>query len=479
MWFIFGFLLGALLGTLLFLLNRRDLGRLIEAKELLQQEKAIVVGFMHQMVESLGEGLDRQELFQRIASASIASTNALSAAVYELQESGRLKTVAVEGLFPPQHRLSAQLSAKVVTRAKYLERILKAEEFSVGEGVIGLVAQTHKGLLIHDAEHDPRVVHHDDPSLQLKTLIVVPIEFQQSVIGVLAVANRTDGIGFDETDYSLIQSIGEQAGLALQNHELVHLERERNKLDTDLELAGNIQLMLLPSELPQLDGLQIDAVYRPAQKVGGDLYDAVQLSDHQVGVAIADVSGKGIPASMLMAMCHCNFRHFSRKYDSPVEVVRAMNGSIGQEIRQDMFITMVYAVIDLKEETITVVRAGHEDPIQITRGEGASGDAEWEKVHSEGMAVGLAPPDLFNEFIEETTRPFRPGDTFILYTDGITEAVNQRQEEYSSRRLGHLGATLSDRPAHQINLGILESVARFAGADGQTDDITLMTIKRT
>jgi len=479
MWFIFGFFLGSLVGLIFFFLNRRDVAGLVEEKDMLQQEKSIVVGFMHEMVESLGDGLDRQSLFERIAYSSIASTNALSSAVYELQQGGHLKTVAVEGLFPPQHKMSNALSSKAVTRAKYLERILKSEDFKVGEGVIGMVAQNRKGLLIRDAENDPQVVHHSDPSLRLRTLIVVPIEFQKQLIGVLAVANRTDGMGFDETDFSLVQSIGEQAGLALQNHDLVHLERERQKLDTDLELAGNIQLMLLPSELPSVEGLQIDAVYRPAQKIGGDLYDAVQLSENRVGVAIADVSGKGIPASMIMAMCHCNFRHYCHQYDSPAEVMRALNASIANDIREDMFITVVYAVVDLEAETITIARAGHEDPIRIWKQADGAGELSWGKVHGEGMAVGLVPPEMFEDFIEEVTLPFLPGDVFILYTDGITEAVSKQHEEYSAQRLGNVGMTLADRPAKQINAGILESVARYAGTQGQTDDITLMTIKRS
>lgn len=478
-WFFLGLATSGVFTWYLWWKGRRALLRMDEEKQRLHDERTIVVDFMHELAESIAHGVDRGELFKRVVHAGLVSTGGLSACVFERQ-GDRLRAVASEGLFPPHRPLPPESIRRASSRARFLEQILKSEIFAVGEGLVGSVARSGEGILIPDAANDPRVVRHEDPALVIKSVIVVPISSRERNIAVLAIANSTDGRPFGETDYSLAQSLAEQAALALQNLELMEFQIERNRMENDLSLASNIQGMLLPKQFPANPQLEFAALYLPAQKVGGDFYDCFDLGDGRVGVAIADVSGKGVPASLVMAICQSNLRHFAREAGSPARALRLLNGVMDEETADDMFVTIVYAVIDTARETIVLARAGHELPV-ICRGgsaeRGGTGGVEVEFVESPGMAVGMVPDVIFDESIEEVTRPFRPGDCLVLFTDGVTEAVNALEEEYSNERLGTLLRELCPRSAPEINQEILDRVSAFSGTKKHGDDFTLLTVK--
>ena len=181
--------------------------------------------------------------------------------------------------------------------------MLKSETFPDSEGIVGEVVRTGRPQLVADAASDPRVVRHEDAALKVRSVIAVPVRFRERFFGVLAVANSADGEPFSAGDLTLLQSLGEQAGLALHNAENLTLQIEKKQLDLDLSLASEIQRMLLPHEQPAYAGLDVDARYQAAQKVSGDFYDFVALDGGLLGVVVADVSGKGIAASLLMAIC--------------------------------------------------------------------------------------------------------------------------------------------------------------------------------
>ncbi|MEM8549601.1 MAG: GAF domain-containing SpoIIE family protein phosphatase [Verrucomicrobiota bacterium] len=476
-WLLIGGAVGAGVIWYFYIRLRRAYVRLDEDKQLLQQEQHIVVEFMHNLVEAIGVGVGRDELFQRIVHAAILSTGALSACIYERKDDDKLRGVAVEGLFPPQRALPEKSRDKLATRAKFIEQILKSETLDLGEGLIGSVASTGKPILIEEADNDPRVTQHDDPSLHLRSMIVAPLAFRERILGVLAVANPADGTAFTEMDFSLVESLAEQAAMAIHNADIMNVQIEKNKLDLDLAVASSIQGMILPTTFPQSSQLGIDAYFRPAQKIGGDLYNVIKLDESRVGVAIADVSGKGVPASLLMTICQTNLRHFAQAYMQPAEVLRAINREMAGEIRQDMFITIIYAVIDTANNTLTLARAGHELPLVWHGGSnGTKNTAQF--IGSEGMALGMVPPEIFDAVIADKVIPFSPGDIAVFYTDGVTEAANDDGLEYSTGRLAETVKSLSKHPAKEINDGIVESVEHFAQTTQVADDLTLITVKR-
>ncbi|NDV63509.1 SpoIIE family protein phosphatase [Puniceicoccales bacterium CK1056] len=473
--FFFGLALGTGIGWFFWWTARRENTRLDEQRQMLAQEKLIVFDFVHNMVEAIGEGVTRQELFERVVHAAILSTGALSACIFEC-EGDRIRGVSVEGLFPPHRPLPPSSRVKITTRAKFIEQILKSEVFKIGEGLVGTAAQSGKGILIENALEDPRIIKHDDPALEVRSVIVVPILFRDRNIGVLAMVNPSDGGSFGETDFSLAQSLAEQAGLAIHNLDLMASQIEKNKLDSDLGLAHEIQSMLLPKEFPAVPNLEMATIYKPAQKVGGDLYDIFPIDENRVGIAIADVSGKGIPASLLMAICQSNLRHFARHMDSPARVLSELNEVMVGETRPEMFVTIIYAVVDLAADEIVFARGGHELPIIVHSADNAPVAHEF--LQSEGMALGMVPNEIFDMAIQDLTIPFKKGDILALYTDGVTEAVNVEGVEFGNSRLAEVVSTLRARTSEDLVSGILDRISLFSGdGDGQVDDFTVVIAK--
>ncbi len=456
---------------------RGDAERREEERARAEHDRQRALDFMHLMAEALGEGLSRQELHQRIVHASILCTGALSACIFERTPSNMMRSVAIEGLFPPHRPLPDHVKAKLTTRAKFIEQVLRSEEFPVGEGIAGRVAETGRGELIADATLDPRIVKHEDPNLAVRSVIAVPMRFRERFFGVLVVANPVDNRLFTEMECTLMQSLAEQAALALHNAETLNLQIERKQLDLDLSIASGIQQMLLPSHSAVFPGLDLDARYAPAQRVGGDLFDVIVLSPTRLGVAVADVSGKGIAASLYMAVCRTNLRQIAPRHISPSQMLVDLNRTMGADIRGDLYVTVLYAVIDIQSNQVTFARAGHELPL-FARRDPSTGNYLTHLVRSEGMPVGLVPDELFASAIADKVEPFDSGDTLVLYTDGVTEAPNEEEKEFSSARLADVVRALHARTAREINDGVLESVRRFAGDAVQRDDLTLVTVKR-
>lgn len=456
---------------------RAALDRVEDENQKLAQDRQRLFDFMDLMATALGEGLSRQELHQRIVHASILCTGALSGCLFERTERDTMRGIAVEGLFPPHRPLSETARARLATRAKFIEDVLKAEEFPISEGIVGRVAKSRRGELLADARSDPHIVKHDDPALVVRSVIVVPLIFRDRFFGVLAVTNPAGDQPFSPGDFTLMQALAEQAALALHNAELLHLQIEKKALDLDLSIASGIQQMLLPREPVRLDGLEIDARYAPAQRIGGDLYDFFALSDTRLGLVVADVSGKGIPASLLMAICRTNLRQIAPRHTSPAAALIELNGALSADIQAGLYVTMVYVIIDVRTNEVTMARAGHELPL-IVRHDRSVGSTLTSYVSSGGMALGMVGDAIFRDSIMDHTEPFSVGDELVLYTDGITEAPNEDGKEFSGARLADIVRTLRHRSVRELNDGIIEHVRRFTGETPQRDDFTLLTVKR-
>lgn len=474
--FLIGALVGLLVGWWQSRAVRREAEQHAEEKQLLLQEKQIVAGFTHGLVEALGSDLGRAELHERIVHSAILSTGALSACLFERAPGGMLRGVATEGLFPPQRRLPVEVREKAATRARFFDEVLRPEELAETEGVVGLAARTGRAVFVADATGDARIVQHDDPALKVNSLIAAPVAFRDEVYGVLCVVNPTDGLPFNQNDFSLVCALAEQAGMALHNQSLLRYQLEKRQLDLDLALASSIQQLLMPAEAPTVAGLDLDARYRAAQQVGGDFYDLVPLPDGRLGVAVADVAGKGIAASLLMAIGRTTLRQSALQSGSPAAVLAAVNREMGVAMRQGMYLTMLYAIIDPARDEICFARAGHELPLILRMGGTSTGRAEF--LASDGFAVGLVHDELFRSALVEQRLRFAPGDVFVLYTDGLTEAPNESGQEFSGSRLADTLRNLGRQSPAAINDGIVEQVHRFTGSGQLLDDFTLVTIRR-
>jgi len=208
-----------------------------------------------------------------------------------------------------------------------------------------------------------------------------------------------------------------------------------------------------------------------------NFYQLGAFAESRLGVVVADVSGKGIPASLLMAITRTNLRQIAPRHASPVRALIELNDALSADIQAGLYVTMLYAIIDVRTHEITLARAGHELPLFVRR-DPAQGIAVAEFVGSEGMALGMVPTAIFAEAIREQVVPFQPGDALVLYTDGLTEAPNEEEREFSGARLADAVQALHAKTPREINDGILEAVQRFTGDTAQRDDFTLVTVKR-
>ena len=251
---------------------------------------------------------------------------------------------------------------------------------------------------------------------------------------------------------------------------------EKKRLEEELRIAREIQMSLLPQGQIRIPGLQMTANCTPAREVGGDYYDFLPLDEHRTGILIADVSGKGTSAALYMAELKGLMLSLSQIHRSPLALMLAANKIIAANLDSRSFITMTYAVLDLEAHTMTYSRAGHTPLIHLpARG----GDRRARFLVPSGMVLGLKVDngEKFAAVLEEATIPLEPGDLFVLFTDGITEAMDANEELFGEERLGALIEEHADLPFEELRERILREVRAFAGEPGPHDDMTLILLR--
>jgi sigma-B regulation protein RsbU (phosphoserine phosphatase) len=254
---------------------------------------------------------------------------------------------------------------------------------------------------------------------------------------------------------------------------LLHVQREKQRLDDELRIARDIQKSLLPVEPPRLDGLGIADLCEPAREVGGDYYDFFDLGPGRIGVLVADVSGKGTSAALYMAELKGLMLALSHAEPSPRRLLLDVNRCLAGHLDNRSFVTMIYAVIDLQAGTLTCARAGHTPLIAVSGGKS-------EVIVPQGMVLGLRLPGAhqrFDELLEEHTQPVRRGDVIVLYTDGITEAMNERGDLFGDAALADVIAHHHALDAAGIRERVLREVRAFVGTAEPHDDMTMIVLK--
>jgi serine phosphatase RsbU (regulator of sigma subunit) len=271
--------------------------------------------------------------------------------------------------------------------------------------------------------------------------------------------------------------LGELAGsfnrMSESIEHLLHVQREKQRLDDELRIAREIQKSLLPVQPPVMAGLDIADLCEPAREVGGDYYDFFELGPRQLGVMIADVSGKGTSAALYMAELKGIMLALSRADRSPRTVLIEVNRLLAGHLDNRSFITMTYAIVDLERNRITVARAGHTPMILCSGGRSAV-------VMPEGMVLGLRLPGadvLFEQVLHEQELPLAAGDVIVLYTDGITEAANVDGEMFGDEALARVVAGHHELGATGIRERVVREVAAFGGSAEAHDDMTMVVIR--
>jgi len=249
-------------------------------------------------------------------------------------------------------------------------------------------------------------------------------------------------------------------------------EFQRRALARELEIAQSIQTSLLPAALPQLAAFEIHAVYRPVKEVGGDYYDFIPIDDRHWGIMIADVSGKGIPGSMVMTMVRSLIRYEARGNNSPADTLRKTNNIIARDIKKGMFVTAFYVIVDLERKAIKMSCAGHNPMLYRHARTGTV-----KTVKPEGLALGILSGPQFDRELQEVVINMEPGDRMILYTDGITEAMNTKNEEFGMERFGRAVAAAAGKNAADFSQAVVSEIDKYTAGTEQHDDITMVNLR--
>ena len=301
--------------------------------------------------------------------------------------------------------------------------------------------------------------------------LAIPLVSQGELIGLLNLGPRLSEQDYSADDRALLSNLATQAAPALRVAQLVRQQKEEaralERFEQELRIARLIQQTLLPKELPDLPGWQVGAYYQPAREVGGDFYDFMDLPDGQLGIIVADVTDKGVPAALVMATTRSTLRATAERIVSPGEVLKSVNEKLCLEIPENMFVTCLYAVLNPEDGRLTFANAGHDLPY-VRRADSV------DELYATGMPLGLMPGMEY----EERETQIHPGDTVLFHSDGLAEAHNPKREMFGFPRMkekmaGHPGGTAL------IDF-FIDELSQFTGENWeQEDDVTLVTLEHT
>ena len=455
-----------------------NLRRMRRERNVLLQEKEVIFNFVHDVSGAFAEpakGIPQTDfLIKSVLFYAQQTAKARAAAIYFWEPSGEtLRARAVSGLFPPIAGAGDSEPDPGDDFFRRVEMAVLAHPVKAGEGLVGAVAREGVPILIEDAERDRRVPRFKSEFLRIESILLLPMRFQETVLGVLAVVNRIDDTPFIETDLNLLQALADQASISIFYAKFNEELEKKRILDDDLRLARRIQNRLLPAVIPQAPGLEIAAFSMPAREIGGDFYDFIEIDGDYLGMTIADVSGKGVAGAILMSVCRSVFRAYAPGCLSPGTVLKAVNHVIIGDIHEDMFISMLYCIFNTRTSEVTLACAGHPRPLLFSAGR------EIVPVEAQGVAIGLVDADAFDRSLKEVKVALRPDDFWVLFTDGVTEAMNSDGREWGTDGLRRAVLAGSAGGAAAIVGGVRRELMEFAGNTSQYDDMTLVVAHRT
>ncbi len=408
---------------------------LINAKQRVEQRNQLLTT-MFEISRDFNSLLNREEII-KIMSYSLMGQLMVSRFALFLFEGDKIEVLV--------NRFDANPSSNVLNELKDLKKVVRVFELDT-------CCELEEYLLLVEAR------------------AVAPLVVSGTTKGFLIIGKKLGSGRLTVDNLQFIESLANTAILALENERLFREELEKKRIESEMQLALEIQKNLLPKAMPDIENYCIAAESRPSAHVGGDYFDIIMLSKKKYLVAIADVSGKGIPAALLMANVQAALRTLAPLVLDLKQVVARINKVLIDNTSPDKFVTFFIAVLNLEENTFEYINAGHNPPI-ISRQNG-----EVELLKQGGLILGFM--ESGQDYNSETI-PIGSGDLIFLYTDGVTEAVNEKQEEYGFARLNKFVSENSGFTPAQININLKSELEGYSSMEHLRDDITVLIIKRT
>ncbi len=471
---IFLVLLFILVGAsvVVFHIQRKEIARLRAARDKIQLEESRVFEFLQGLGSAFKVDLHPSDLHRLIVEGAMKILDAHGGSIYATSRDGQaLLPVFISKGCPPLVEIPGHVMAQLDSTPQALQSFLRLHAVARGEGVVGEVWRDGELLILNHG--DPRLAALRDTSLHTESAMLAPLVYGNEKLGVLAVANGPMGTPFSEGDLVIFKAIAEQSAFALYNAIIYSQAAAKRRLDTDLEVAKDIQRILLPTTAPDIGGYEISGINLAAQQVSGDYFDYIRIDEHRLGVAIADVSGKGVPASLIMAMCRSVLRSEAPGNDSSARVLSSVNRQLYPDIKEDMFISMAYLILNDESKEVILGRAGHDAPMLYK-----AKDQSVMRINPPGMALGIDRGDVFDRVTRDFSQLLEKDDCLILYTDGVTEALDRRGMEFGMNRMMQAIQASAAEGAPGIVKRLTDDLRNFVGRNPQNDDITLIAIRR-
>src|SRR5436190_7036010 len=411
---LLGLLIGCGAGWFLTWLQQRSRIRQLErSKEEIQIEETLVFDFLHGLGEAFTETIRAADLHRLIVEGASRILDAQGGALFRMERAGgKLTPAFISKGCPPFVDVPTHVLQQAAASPATLEAYLRLHAIGPGEGLIGRVWQTREPVLLTGLANAPELAGLRGTSLGAASVMVTPLLYGKQNMGVLALANGPASPPFSQSDFVVFKSIAEQSAFALYNAIVYSEANEKKRLDHDLEIAQDIQRLLLPSEAPLINGFEISGINIPARHVSGDYFDYIKVDEERLGVAIADVSGKGVPASIIMAICRSVLRSQATGNPSPADVLQKVNRQLYPDIKEDMFISMAYLILDHASGKVILSRAGHDAPIFFDSETGTTAP-----VKPPGMVLGIDSGSVFDRITGDFALSFKRDDCLLLYTD--------------------------------------------------------------
>ncbi len=333
----------------------------------------------------------------------------------------------------------------------------------LGEGFIGQVAVRGEPIISHDVLNDPVYINARDKT---RSEMVAPIISNDEVIGVFDL--ESDELNaYSEDDLDVLMMLASQVAIIIEKVMLHEQLIEKKRLEGQLEVARQVQLELLPPNDPHLPGYDISAYNFPTEEVSGDYYDWVAIYDDQIAIVIADVSGKGVPAALLMAFLRASLRAATHVgYATHISMAK-VNYLLWESIERNQFVTAFYGILDAANRTLSYSNAGHNPPLLINE----KGEPRF--IERGGLPLGMFRDTRYYEYFLS----LEPGEMLVLYTDGATEALNPAGEEFGRDRLAEVVKAGLSLTAREVVASLEREVLKWTDGVGATDDVTFFVIK--
>jgi sigma-B regulation protein RsbU (phosphoserine phosphatase) len=333
----------------------------------------------------------------------------------------------------------------------------------LGEGFIGSVALSATPVISPDVRSDPVYINARDKT---RSEMVAPIISNDEVIGVFDLESDQFN-AYSEEDLEVLMLLASQVAIIIEKVMLHEQLIEKKRLEGQLDAARQVQLELLPPQDPEVSGYDISAYNFPTEEVSGDYYDWVRIYENQLGIVIADVAGKGVPAAILMAFLRASLRAASHiGYATHISMSK-VNYLLYESIERNQFVTAFYGILDAENRTLAYSNAGHNPPLLLN----AAGTSRF--IHRGEQPLGMFPDTRYHEYYLE----LEPGDVLVMYTDGATEAQSPSGEEFGRERLAQAVKEIYERPAREMIAGLQMKVLEWTGHAGANDDVTFFIIK--